>query len=199
MRLNPVELAMMQSPSRAWSQRHVEMRTFRRLLRRAGVDLTGARILDAGCGNGHGLALIDEAFAPRRLVGFDLMSEQVERARARGVSAELAVGDITAIDHPTATFDAVFVFGILHHVPAWRLALRELARVLVPGGVLLVEEIHGRFVDLEDRLLGTSHPRAARFTWPEFRSGLNDAGLEVAAEATIVPLAVKSFAAVKPS
>jgi SAM-dependent methyltransferase len=199
MRLNPIEYAMMQSPARAWSQRHVEMRTFRRLLRRIGVDLAGARILEAGCGNGHGLTLLQAAFAPRRLVGFDLMPEQIERARARGLPAELAVGDITAIDHPAGGFDAVFVFGILHHVPAWRQALRELARVLAPGGVLLVEEIHGRFVDLEDRFLGTEHPRGARFTWGDFRAGLGAAGLTVAAEQAILPFAVRSFAATRPS
>ena len=198
MRLNPVEYAMMQSPARAWSQRHVEMRTFRRLVRRIGADLRGARILEAGCGNGLGLALIQEAFAPRRLAGFDLMPEQIERARARGVAAEIAVGDITAIDHPDGAFDAVFVFGILHHVPGWRRALGELGRVLAPGGVLLVEEIHGRFVDLEDRLLGTDHPRGARFTWDDFRAGLRAAGLTVAAEQAILPLAVRSFAATKP-
>jgi ubiquinone/menaquinone biosynthesis C-methylase UbiE len=197
-RLNSTELAMMQSPSRAFSQRHVEMPAFRRMARRAGVDLTGARILDAGCGSGLGLALIAETYRPSRLVGIDLMPEQVERAIARGVpGAEIRVGDITAIDEPDASFDAVFVFGILHHVPAWRAALRELARVLRPGGILLVEEIHGRFVDIEDRLLGTSHPIEARFDWPTFRDGLARAGLAIRDETALVPGAVRSFAATK--
>jgi ubiquinone/menaquinone biosynthesis C-methylase UbiE len=197
--LNAVEMAMMQSPARAWSQRHVEMRMFRRLLRRAGIDPTGGRILDAGCGNGLGLELIAEAFAPRRLVGFDLMPAQIERARRRGVRAELALGDITAIDHPDASFDTVFVFGILHHVPAWRQALRELARVLAPGGALLVEEIHGTFIDLQDAVIRTRHPKAARFDWTQFRGGLADAGLAVVAEAAVLPLApIRSFCAVKP-
>src|SRR5262245_62779838 len=117
-RLNDKELAMMQSPIRAWSQRHVEMRVFRRLLRKAGVDPSGGRILDAGCGNGNGLLLLAEMFHPSRLCGFDLMPEQVERARARteGMGVEVAVGDITAIDHADDSFEAIFVFGILHHV-----------------------------------------------------------------------------------
>lgn len=198
--LNAVELALMQSPARAWSQRHIEMRMFRRLLQRAGVDVAGGRILDAGCGNGLGLELITEAFAPRRLVGFDLMPAQLERARRRGISrVELQLGDITAIAHPDATFDAVFVFGILHHVPAWRRGLRELARVLVPGGVLCVEEIHGVLVDVQDAVIGTEHPRAARFDWTQFRAGIQDAGLAVRAEAAVLPLMpIRSFVCVKP-
>lgn len=193
--LNARELAMMDSPIRRLSQRLVEFRTFRRLLARAGIDLAGAgAILDAGCGNGHGLELIERAFHPRRLAGFDLMPEQIERARSR-VGAELAVGDITQIAHPDRTFDAVFVFGILHHVPGWRTALRELARVLVPGGALCVEELHGDFIRWQDRLIGTQHPREAAFDWPSFRGGLADAGLAIRAE-TGLPFA-RAFVAVR--
>jgi 2-polyprenyl-3-methyl-5-hydroxy-6-metoxy-1,4-benzoquinol methylase len=50
------------------------------VFRRAGRDLTGKRLLDAGCGNGLGLELIAEAFRPSRLVGFDLMPAQISRA-----------------------------------------------------------------------------------------------------------------------
>src|SRR5262252_9317156 len=110
-RLNLRELSMMDSPMRRWSQRLVELRVFQHLVRRAGIDLAGASILDAGCGNGHGLELLDRTFQPRRLVGIDLMPEQIARAQRRAVDAEIRVGDITAIDEPDASFDAVFVFG----------------------------------------------------------------------------------------
>jgi ubiquinone/menaquinone biosynthesis C-methylase UbiE len=196
-RLNPTELSMMQSPARKLSQRHIELRTFQRLLRRAEIDLTGATILDAGCGNGFGLELLAGAFRPRRLVGFDLMPEQIERAKKRGLAAEIYVGDITKIEHPDATFDGVFVFGILHHVPPWRAALAELARVLKPGGALLVEELHGATAAFSDRFLGTSHPPEARFDWTQFRGALDDAGLDVVGEASLLLTAVKSFLAVR--
>lgn len=196
--LNAVEMSLMQSPARAWSQRHIEMRMFRRLLGRAGRDLTGKRLLDAGCGNGLGLELIAESFQPRRLVGFDLMPAQIARAQKRGLAAEIALGDITAIAHPDAVFDGAFVFGILHHVPAWREGLRELARVLVPGGVLLVEELHGGFIQWQDKLIGTSHPPAAAFDWVTFRTGLEAVGFDVVAEGEILPFGpVRSFCAIK--
>jgi ubiquinone/menaquinone biosynthesis C-methylase UbiE len=204
-RLNAAEYAMMQSPVRRLAQRHLELRAFLRLLRRAGVDLRGGQLLDAGCGSGYGLELLYRTFLPGRLVGFDLMPEQVARARRRGIDPEIVevrVGDVTAIDEPAASFDGAFVFGILHHVPAWRTALVELARVLRPGGVLLVEELHGDFVDLEDcallpGFLRTSHPKEARFDWPTFRAGLAAAGLRIEGEIALVPGAARSFLARK--
>jgi SAM-dependent methyltransferase len=190
--LNARELAMMDSPLRRLSQRTLELATFRRLLARAGVDLYGRDLLDAGCGNGYGLELLAKTFSPRRLCGFDLMPEQIARARRRGVTAEIAVGDITQIAHPDASFDGVFVFGILHHVPAWRAALCELGRVLRPGGVLVIEELHGTFIRYQDRIIGTDHPRDAAFDWPQFRAGMSDAGLTVIAEASFLN-AMRSF------
>ena len=198
MRLNDRELALMDSRVRRFSQRAIELRMFGRLARRAGVDLRGGDLLDAGCGNGFGLELLAKTYRPRRLVGFDLMPEQIERARSRGLAAQVSVGDITRIAEPDESFHGAFVFGILHHVPAWRTALRELARVLQPGGVLLVEEIHGELVRIQDRVIGTSHPREAAFDWLEFRGALEDAGLQVAAEASLLWRAIRSFAAIKP-
>jgi ubiquinone/menaquinone biosynthesis C-methylase UbiE len=124
------------------------------------------------------------------------MPEQIERAKARGIpGAELRVGDVTRIDEGGASFDAVFVFGILHHVPAWRSGLRELARVLAPGGVLLIEELSGPFVDFEDRFLGMSHPKDARFGWADFRAGMRDAGLRILGERALLFDAARSFLA----
>jgi len=196
-RLNVRELSMMDSSLRGLSQRLVELPTFRRHLHKLGIDLRGKRILDAGCGNGRGLTLLERTFRPSRLVGIDLMPEQIERAKARQLNATVRVADITATGEPDASFDAVFVFGILHHVPAWRDALRELARVLVPGGVLLVEELHGETARVSDKYLKTSHPEAAHFTWPELRSGIADAGFTVARETPLVFGAVRSFAALR--
>lgn len=197
-RLNDVELAAMQTRARRWTQRLWELPTFTRMLRRAGVDLRGKRILDAGCGSGYGLVLLKGRFAPSRLVGIDLMPEQIERARRCGVDgAEVSVGDLAQIDEPDGAFDGAFVFGILHHVPEWRRALRELARVLAPGGVLCVEELHGRTAALSDRFAGTSHPREAAFDWPTLRAGMREAGLDVLGERKLAYKLAMSFLARK--
>ena len=194
-RLNRVELRAMQSPLRRLVQRRVELPGFERLLDGAGINLRGARILEAGCGNGYALSLLAKRFAPSQLVGFDLMPEQIERARTRRIDAVIRVGDITQIAEPDASFDAVFVFGILHHVPAWRTALREIARVLTPSGVLCIEEIHGTGARLEDMFFRTHHPRDASFDWPTFRSALSDAGFSILGERRLAWELARSFLA----
>lgn len=194
-RLNAIELAAMQSPLRRFVQRRVELPTFERLLAHAGIDLRGKRILEAGCGNGYALSLIEKRMRPSKLVGFDLMPEQIEYARQRSIDAEIRIGDITRIAEPDASFDAVFVFGILHHVPAWRTALREIARVLAPRGVLCVEEIHGTGARLEDTFWRTHHPRDAAFDWPTFRRGLADAGFTILGERRLAYELARSFLA----
>jgi 2-polyprenyl-3-methyl-5-hydroxy-6-metoxy-1,4-benzoquinol methylase len=185
-RLNSVELKAMNGWFRRFSQRRFELPAFTCMLESAGIDLRGKRILDAGCGAGSTLSLLADKFDPSRLAGFDLMPELVEVAQKAQAGAEVKVGDVTAIEEADASFDAVFVFGVLHHVPAWRDGLKEIARVLVPGGVLLIEELHGRAVDFEDRFIGTSHPREARFDWPTLRSGMRGAGLDIVAEQSVV-------------
>src|SRR5690606_5869104 len=104
-RLNEVEMRSMQSRWRRLSQRYLEMPRLARLLRRAGMSPRGGRILEVGCGSGYGLWLLGERYRPRRLVGFDLMPEQIALARARAVpGAEVRVGDATRIEEPDATF-----------------------------------------------------------------------------------------------
>lgn len=154
MRLGRIKFLAMNNPLKRWLQKHVEFRVFRRHLEKHHVDLTGKAILDAGCGSGYGTELIAAALAPRQLVAFDLMPEQIALTRRRKLDVQFFVGDMTRVDLPDGAFDGAFIFGVLHHIPHWRQALREMARLLKPGGVLLVEE-----------------PRA-RFDWPELERGI---------------------------
>lgn len=194
-RLNAIELASMDSRLRRWSQRLVELPVFEHMLDRAGIDLRGARLLEIGCGNGNGLRLLDRRFAPRALVGIDPMPEQIDRALRTPGRAEVRLGDVTRLELADASFDAIFVFGVLHHVPKWTQALAELRRVLVPGGALLIEEIVASGVDFSDRWLGTSHPPDVRLTWPAFRRALAATGFKVLDEQVLLPCVARSFLA----
>jgi ubiquinone/menaquinone biosynthesis C-methylase UbiE len=147
------------------------------------------RVLEVGCGEGAGLCALTEVVHPQELDGFDLDPAQVQRAQARSsqlprAPRRLWVGDAAAIEAPAETYDAVFEFTILHHVPPWRDALAEIRRVLKPGGHFLFEELSREFFH-ETGPLGwtlrrtTVHPWAHMFDWPAFEGGLADAGLKL--------------------
>ncbi|GGA84674.1 hypothetical protein GCM10011521_23860 [Arenimonas soli] len=101
---------------------------------------TGRRVLDAACGEGYGSALI--ARAGGRVLGLDADVETIEHARTRyahipGLVYEQA--DATALDHlPDASFDLILSFETLEHVQAQEQLLDGFARLLAPGGLLLV-------------------------------------------------------------
>ena len=144
-------------------QKHVQFRGLKRLLARRGLDLTAKRVLDGGCGSGYETELIVREFAPAELVAFDVSPQQIALARKRneelGMGVDFFEGDLVQIQSPDATFDAVVIINVLHHIPQWGEALREVARVLKPDGILLVNEI-----------------RHGWPSWAEFAEGLEAAG-----------------------
>lgn len=179
MLLNAVEKAMMNNPVRAAIQRRFEAR---RLLDMGG-PMHGGRALEMGCGRGVGTELVLDVFGADRVDAFDLDPSMVELARRRlakrGDRARVFVGDAGAIDAADETYDAVFDFGIIHHVPVWRDAVREAHRVLRRGGRFYAEEVLARFIHhpLWRRVL--EHPMDDRFDRDAFTRALGDAGFRV--------------------
>lgn len=100
----------------------------------------GKRVLDAACGEGYGSALLADVAA--RVTGVDIAADAVAHARARygdKDNLEYRQGDATALDElPDAGFDLVCCFETLEHVEAQDALLAGFARLLAPGGVLLV-------------------------------------------------------------
>jgi SAM-dependent methyltransferase len=98
----------------------------------------GVRLLDAGCGTGQfGIAF---ARFGCRVMGVDLSPAMLDRARRNaetaGVAIDFAPGPIDRMPAPTDAFDAVFARTVLQLLPDPLAALRELRRVLRPGGRL---------------------------------------------------------------
>ena len=179
MLLNVVEKAMMNNPVRAAIQRHFEAR---RLLEMGG-PMRGGHALEIGCGRGVGTELIFERFGASRVDAFDLDPHMVELAKKRlaNRNVRLFVGDASKIDAPDATYDAVFDFGIIHHVPAWRDAVREAHRVLKPGGVFYAEEVLAAFIHHPVWRRVLEHPMHDRFDREGFAHALEETGFRVKA------------------
>ena len=163
--MDKAQQQMIDSPVRQLFQRYYEFGVIRRQLRRSQVQLQGKAILDAGCASGYSTQVIARLFHPASLYAFDLMPEQIKLACQREVDAEFFVGDIAAIDLPAAHFDAVFTFGVFHHVPEWTRAIAEVHRVLKPGGVLVGGEMR--------------QTKDGAFTWAHFAQDLAVGGFQL--------------------
>jgi SAM-dependent methyltransferase len=91
-------------------------------------ELTAGRVLDLGCGDGR--------FLPPRAVGLDIAEDRLVAARLR--SSLLVRADARAIPFGDATFDTVYAHRMLNDTADLDGVLREIVRVLAPGGRLLV-------------------------------------------------------------
>ena len=100
----------------------------------------GDRVLDAACGTGD-LALADHRAGALEVTGLDFSPRMLERARRKAPGLRFVEGDLLALPFADGSFDAATVgFGV-RNVSDLELALRELRRVLRPGGRLAILEI----------------------------------------------------------
>jgi SAM-dependent methyltransferase len=102
------------------------------LVRRYGADKD---VFEAGCGTG--LLLREAAGVARSAVGLDLSRGMLAPARARGL--QVVQGSLTDVPLPSASFDLVYSMKVLAHVQPIERAIAELARLVRPGGHLLLE------------------------------------------------------------
>ncbi len=105
----------------------------------------GQRLLDVGCGPGTLTLDLAERVAPGRVLGIDAAAEAVGEAERisdeRGVGGVgFAVGDVYALEADDEQFDIVHAHQVLQHLTDPVAALREMRRVLAPGGLVAVRE-----------------------------------------------------------
>jgi len=132
----------------------------RRLIQQAKL-VPGNTILDAGCGTGTLLALIQESHPGVRLAGLDMDARILHRARAK-TATPLSRGTATSLPFAAASFDYVFSTLVFHHLRHEEKiqAFKEILRVLRPDGWLHAADfgkpqngfarVMGKLVQLED-------------------------------------------------
>lgn len=135
------------SPDASWSDVEAIELEIRHIL---GLLDDGDRVLDVGCATGW--STVRWATERRAHVrGLDYIPEMIEHARASAAAladklagtVEYAVGDISALDEPSDSWDKVIVTRVVINLGDWErqeAALREVARVVKPGGLLLLSE-----------------------------------------------------------
>lgn len=123
-------------------------------LRRALMDqaelAAGQRVLDVGCGTGTLLVFVKDQHPDVDAVGVDPDPKALERARRKarraGVDVQFDQGYANALSYPDASFDRVLSSLMFHHLESddRNEAMRELRRVLRPGGRLELVDLAGR-------------------------------------------------------
>ena len=173
MRLTTSEFRGMNTGIRRFFQRRLEFPAFRWL----GLSGQDQEILEIGCGSGYGAILLSQ-LKPKSYVGIDLMPEMIELAEQRHLTnGEFLVMDATDLSQfPDASKDLVVIFGILHHIPAWRAVLQACHRVLRPQGRIFLEEPSAGAVRIWDFFFRWNHPREALFSRMELESQLQRTG-----------------------
>ena len=98
-------------------------------------------VLDVGCGTGAVLELLHGEYPEKRLTGLDLTPRMIEVARAKQLeNVRFIVGDAEALPFESRSFDAVLCSNSFHHYPHPERFFAEVARVLRPGGRLVLRD-----------------------------------------------------------
>ncbi|GAB3677700.1 class I SAM-dependent methyltransferase [Saccharopolyspora tripterygii] len=186
MLMNRIETALVNSPPRRWLQRYEA-----RVLINLGGRVPGGRVAELGCGPGYGTRLILDRFGAAEVHAVDLDTAMINRARkrlarhtgrvqlAQGSAADLHTAFTPFGGGEDVSYDAVFDFAIIHHIPRWRDALAEVARVLKPGGRFYFDEVTATALARRSYRLLFDHPTDDRFTAGEFLAELPRHGLNV--------------------
>jgi len=137
-----------------------------RLVAQAGIE-PGATVLEIGCGTGNLLLLAARAVPGATLTGLDpdpaVLTLARRKARRAGVTLRLDRGYADRLPYPDGSVDRVLSAFMLHHLPAAQQhdALREVRRVLAPGGRLHLMDIDGSPPSAAGRLLRLGHVHTA--------------------------------------
>jgi SAM-dependent methyltransferase len=146
----------------------------RELIGTWGDQVVGPAI-DAGCGPGHWTDFLARRGVDIR--GVDLTPAFVEHARRRWPELRFATGSVDALDASDASLGGVLAwYSLIHHAPdAMGSALDEIARVLRPGGLLLVGFFVGSAVEPFEHAVTTA------YRWPvaDLAERLRASGLEI--------------------
>lgn len=180
MKTNWVEKLFLNNFVWAFTQRHLIIPIWSESLELGAEDV----VLEIGCGRGAGSVMILEEYGPGRVDALDLDEEMLVKARefipkAYGDRIHLMLGDVKNINAADNSYDAVFDFFTLVHVEDWEAGLREVARVLKPGGFFAFGELYGSTLNSYFVRTLFGRPQAPFFERQEWVRALAESGLRM--------------------
>jgi len=108
-------------------------------------QLKNKTVLEIGCGSGWGAQIILKYFSPKKIIGVDLDLRQIALARKNCKTKRITFeqADATRLSFKDKSFAAVFVYGVIHHIPSpeYKDCLNEIYRVLKPKGKLFLLDL----------------------------------------------------------
>jgi len=129
---------------RAWSETYdTPLRLFRLeqpIMHRLFDSLSPSRVLDAACGTGRHSEYL--AGRGHRVIGIDRSPEMLQRARLKVPSGDFREGNLEALPVEAESVDVVVCALALVHLPQVEGAIREFARVIRPGGRVIISDVH---------------------------------------------------------
>lgn len=143
---------------------------------------TDSVIVDAGCGEGLAIPILQRLFAPRQIIGIDIDAQLVARAATLsseiGCDVELLHGDVRVMPLADKCVDVILCHQTLHHVTGQCRALEEFRRVLKPDGILLLSESCRDFTESMLVKLLFKHPPNTQHDASGFLNLIETAGFE---------------------
>ncbi|HPN81599.1 MAG TPA: class I SAM-dependent methyltransferase [bacterium] len=100
------------------------------------------RILDLGCGTAIAYEIVRNKFPQTEYIGVDLSERMIDAGKRKYPGVDLRVMDCENLEFSDGSFDVIIARSILHHVPNPERSLREIKRVLVGDGVVVISEPH---------------------------------------------------------
>jgi ubiquinone/menaquinone biosynthesis C-methylase UbiE len=187
--MNKTEFWLMNNPIRSASLR-MEARKLHHMSPVRSLD----RVLEIGCGQGQGTKNILRYWQPQTIDAIDLDPKMIARAKKRVADPRVSfqVGDASQLSFATDnSYDAIFDFAIIHHIPNWQDCLSELHRVLRPGGYLHIQDlsIESFTTTAFGKLLfhTLDHPYEQMYTKAAFEKELERVGFETVGSSYFKP------------
>ncbi len=101
-------------------------------------ETKGLKVLDAGCGEGHLIEMLNTKFPENKYYGADVTEVALKRARGRCPLADFRLEDLSDLKFEDKYFDVVIITEVLEHIFDYKKVITELKRVLKKGGILII-------------------------------------------------------------